>query len=140
MNQHGNYSLALVRATDTAFASGVDSGLLWEVLSWKMDEEEPDACSIIQAAMNSKGALFMLQHEMQAFARLCSFASAIAEQQLVSASVADSVVEAARRQLRQTLPQYADDEVFLHMYRFVVDLRAGSESLCQDLLEFTSRG
>ena len=87
-----------------------------------------------QAAMNAKGALFMLQHEMQAFARLCSLASAIAEQQLASASVADSVVEAARRQLRQTLPQYADDEGFLHMYRFVVDLGAGSESFCQDLL------
>ena len=131
-----NYSLAMLRAADPTFASVVDSGLLWEVLSWKMDEEEPQACTIIQAAMNSKGALFMLQHEMQAFSRLCSLASAIAEQQLASTSVANSIVEAARRQLRQTLPQYADDEGFLHMYRFVVDLGAGNESFCQDLLEF----
>ena len=76
-----------------------------------MNEEEPDACSVIQAAMNSKGALFMVSHEMQAFARLCSLASATAEHQLVAASAVDSVVETTRRQLRQTLPQYADDEV-----------------------------
>ena len=136
VDQHGNYSLVMLRAADPTFALVIDTGLLWEVLSWKMDVEEPDACSIIQAAMNAKGALFMLQHEMQAFARLCCLASAIAEQQLASTSVANSIVEAARRQLRQTLPQYADDEGFLHMYRFVVDLGASNESFCQDLLEF----
>jgi hypothetical protein len=101
-----------------------------------MDEEEPDACSVIQAAMNSKGTLFMLTHETHAFARLCSLASATAEAQLASASAAESVVEATRRQLRKTLPQYADDEGYLHMYRFVVDLGADSEPFCQDLLEF----
>ena len=136
VDQNGNYSLALLRAADLTFALVVDTGLLWEVLSWKMDVEEPDACSIIQAAMNAKGALFMLQHEMQAFARLCCLASAIAEQRLASTSVANSIVEVARRQLRQTLPQYADDEGFLHMYRFVVDLGASNEVFCQDLLEF----
>ena len=79
---------------------------------------------------------FLLIHEMQALASLCSLASATAETKLLSATAADSVVEATRRQLRKTLPQYADDEGFLRLYRFVVDLGAGSELFCQDLMEF----
>ena len=47
LDQNGNYSLALLRAADPTFALVIDTGLLWEVLSWKMDVEEPDACSII---------------------------------------------------------------------------------------------
>ena len=62
VDQNGNYSLVLLRAADPTFALVVDTGLLWEVLSWKMDVEEPDACSIVQAVMKAKGALFMLQH------------------------------------------------------------------------------
>ena len=136
LDSSGHYSLVMLRNVDPMFASADDGGLLWEVLSWKMEQEEPDACVIIQAALNSKGALFMISHEMQAFARLCNLASVLAENRLASSFVESSAVETIRRSLRATLPQYADDEGFLHMFRFIVDLGANSERFCKDLLEF----
>ena len=57
-----------LRTLDPAFAEAATTGLLWELLSWRIDEEEPDGCTIIQAAMNAKNGLFLIRHEMQAIA------------------------------------------------------------------------
>ncbi len=54
----------------------------------------------------------------------------------MSASEADSLVAATRRQLRKTFPQHADDEGFLRLRSFVMDLGPSSELFCQDLVEF----
>ena len=62
LDSSGHYSLVMLRNVDPMFASAVDGGLLWEVLSWKMEQEEPDACVITQVELNSKGALLMISH------------------------------------------------------------------------------
>ena len=117
----GAYSLEKVKINDPLFAQHVMTGLLWQILSWKMEEEEPDAVSVIQAAMNAKNSLFLVTHEMQALSKLSSLTSAITE-----SGIATKVAETCRQQLAETMPRFADDERFLGMLRFTVDL--GSDS------------
>ncbi|MCP4245162.1 MAG: hypothetical protein GY772_31875, partial [bacterium] len=103
---------------------------MWEVLSSAIMVEEPEGCTIIQAALNSKNGLFLVAHEMQALAslsRIC-FTFAVAERHLS--------FEAARAKLRETMPAFAQDENFPDLFRFVVDLGASSGPFLQDLREF----
>ena len=55
----GNYSIELLRSKDEQWAHLVDTGLPWEVLSWKMDVEEPEAALIISIACNKKNEAAM---------------------------------------------------------------------------------
>ena len=66
----GTVHLDLLAARDPAFAEHVENGLLWEVLAWEMEDEEPDACTVVQAAMNSKNNTYLVMHEMQALSHL----------------------------------------------------------------------
>ena len=66
--------------------------------------------------MNSKNAMFLLQHEMQALAALVdyTYASAVAERALS--------LDASKRSLKLTCPEFAIDKDFLERYRYVIDL------------------
>ena len=66
----GTVHLDLLAARDPAFAEHVENGLLWEVLAWQMEDEEPDACTVVQAALNSKNDTYLVMHEMQALSHL----------------------------------------------------------------------
>ena len=66
----GTVHLDLLAARDPAFAEHVENGLLWEVLAWEMEDEEPDACTVVQAALNSKNDTYLVMHEMQALSHL----------------------------------------------------------------------
>ena len=66
----GTIALNLLAARDHAFADHVQNGLMWDVLGWEMEDEEPDACTVVQAAMNSKNNTYLVMHEMQAFSHL----------------------------------------------------------------------
>ena len=77
----GTVHLDLLAARDPAFAEHVENGLLREVLAWQMEDEEPDACTVVQAALNSKNGTYLVMHEMQALShlsRLCKRSSAVA--------------------------------------------------------------
>ena len=58
-------SLELVGHEDKDLAAHAQRGLLWEVLVWKMEEEEPNAFDIIQASFNSKNSTALVEHEME---------------------------------------------------------------------------
>ena len=53
----GKLSVGLLQQCDPAFASAVHTGRQWEVLSYKIEEEEPDGCAVIQSTFNIKNAL-----------------------------------------------------------------------------------
>ncbi len=46
-------------------AAHIQRGLLWEILDYRMEEEEPDAYAIIQEALNSKNSAALVVHEME---------------------------------------------------------------------------
>ena len=66
----GTIALNLLATRDHAFAEHVQNGLMWDVLAWEMEDEEPDACTVVQAAMNSKNNTYLVMHEMQALSHL----------------------------------------------------------------------
>ncbi len=73
-----------LRTLDPVFAEAAATGLLWEVLSWRIELAEPDGCRITQAALNAKNGFFLLRHELQALAKITcvSASTAVAERQL----------------------------------------------------------
>ena len=78
VDSDGRLNISLVRALDPPLAEDCMSGLRWEVLSWRMEEEEPEAVSYIQSFLNEKNNVAMVEHEMQALsclANLCSRAT-----------------------------------------------------------------
>ena len=126
----GRLSPELLEQVDPEFATAVHGGLLWEILSYSIEDEEPDGCAVIQAALNAKNGLFMVCHEMQALSRLMTLtsSSAVAERSLKW--------EYVLRRMRETMPQFADDPNVLDLYAFVVDMGADKSSFMHDLRDF----
>ena len=126
-------SVEVLAELDAEFAKYCNTGLLWEVLSHKIQEEEPEALNIIQAACNCKHALALHSHETEALSglgQLVQKASALAEQ---------LAFETAREKLAVTLPNLALDPEFLGMFRFVLELGGDGGLFIPDLREFTSK-
>ena len=61
----GRLSMELIETHDKDMAAHAKRGLLWEVLAWQMEVEEPLAFDIIQAAFNSKNDTALVEHEME---------------------------------------------------------------------------
>ena len=59
LDDNGNYCLEKLWAHDDEWAQGCFRGLEWELLSWNMDVEEPDAARIISIALNKKNDVVM---------------------------------------------------------------------------------
>ena len=55
LDDKGNYSLVKVESHDDAWGQECHSGVGWEVLSWRMDEEDPEAALVVSIALNKKG-------------------------------------------------------------------------------------
>ena len=68
----GRLSLSAVAATTNGeqLKAIINDGIVCEVLSWKMDVEEPDAASLISQAMNESTAVAMRTTELSAIAVL----------------------------------------------------------------------
>ena len=132
-NSSGRLDVGILDEVDKVFAKYCNEGLLWDVLSYKIQDEEPDGLNVIQAACNSKNSIALMQHEMEAVAslsRLCKASSAVAG--TVS-------FQTAKEQLAFTLPGMTDDPDFIHLFRFVVDLGGDSSCFVPDLMEFTGK-
>ena len=133
VSELGKFSLAKLKTVDPAFGHAAETGLCWDILSYAIEVEEPDGCAIIQAAMNSKNAMFLLRHKMQALVALVdyTYASAVAERALS--------LDAAKRRLKLTCPEFAIDKDFLELYRYVIDLGSGVAGFLPDLRAFHER-
>ena len=61
----GRLSLELIGNDDEEMAAHAQRGLLWEVLSWKMEVEEPTAFDNLQSALNQANNQALIEHEME---------------------------------------------------------------------------
>ena len=126
----GRLSIRKLRAISPEFTEVVELGCTWEILDAKMEKEEPTAVDDIQAALNAKSSLFLMAHEMQAIAKVMDITNALAT---AGQAVAWGTVQ---KRLRWTMPGFANDDAFLELFRFVVELGAGSAPFLNDLRVF----
>jgi len=59
LDDHGNYSLEKLKFGDGAWVDFCEKGQGWEMLSWRMDVEEPGAALCISIALNKKNEACM---------------------------------------------------------------------------------
>ena len=129
----GRASLPMLEELSPDFAKYVRQGIKWEILSWKMDEEDPEAALITQAACNAKNEIGMAASEMEAIRALSSMCTR-------SQAVAGRIMYAdVKQKMALTLRHVTDDPDFMQIFRFVVDLGGDEAGFIQDLSEFASK-
>ena len=129
----GRLCLELVQKACSGLARAAREGLLWEVLSGKMISEEKDAVYVIQSAINVKGGVQLVEHEMQAIARISRYCQQ--EMDVVGHVLEENV----RRKIAATMPELAQCSEFRGLLAFVVDLGAEGSMFIFDLRQFHSK-
>ena len=118
---------------DSLFAHYCKTGVLWTILSPKMEDEEPDAPNILQAAANVKHGMAMQAHLLEGLRILTAWVTAEA------AANRAVTFAGAKEKLSLTLGHITDGPDFLHIFRFVVDIGANKSPYLPDLADFTSK-
>ena len=126
----GCYSVLKVAAHDEAWCRDCHSGLQWELLSWKMDEEDPGAALVISIALNKKNEAAMKTGHTEIWNTLVS---------LCKPSPGGYVkFEPVRDKLIELYGAAADHPDVLNAFKVVCDA-GGAESVhLKELQEFTS--
>ena len=134
-DEEGRLSVAAVadHANCLDLVELVTNGVLFEVLSWKMDVEQPDAASIISHALNQPQTLAMHQTEQQAIEVLNGLA--IPQNAHSAQALAFSTV---REKARAHLGHVVDDLEFVDLYEYCSNLGMGKTSFMQDLMQYMS--
>ena len=118
---------------DSLFAHYCKTGALWTILSPKMEDEEPDAPNILQAAANVKHGMAMQAHLLEGIRILTTWVTA-------EAAASRAVTFAgAKEKLSLTLGHITEGPDFLHIFRFAVDIGANKSPYLPDLADFTSK-
>ncbi len=80
--------------------------------------------------MNPKNSMFLLRRERRPWLRSSS-TPPVAERALS--------LDAARRRLKATCPEFAGDKDFLELYRYMIDLGFGAAGFLPDFRAFHER-
>ena len=126
-------SLAAVAEHDNGkqLVLACDEGFMAEVLSWKMDVEDPKAASVISNALNTSHQLALRTTELTAVAVLRG--EIIVQSKNISQKVLfKSVVDNVRRELSVA----ADDPELIEVFDYLISLGVGTNSYVEELEEF----
>ena len=109
----------------------LNEGFCAEILSWKMDVEEPTAAAIISTALNTSHQFALRTTEMQAVqvlkGEIIRQAGPLAEK---------ACFESVKERVGHMLGDAAGDPDLLHLFDYIVSLGVGSNSYLENLLEF----
>ena len=118
LNINGAFSDVAVAALDDGLDRVLKDGLIMEVLSWKIMEEEPSAASLISQAINIGNHLALRTSELTAMSVLAGAAAFE-----FGSAVADAVCfETVREKVRTELDMYVDMPHFIDLFEFVVNM------------------
>ena len=114
----------------------LQEGMLMEVLSYKMDIEEPDAASIISQALNKGQDAALRTTELTAVAVLKGEIIAQKSSIGLTAEVAYATV---KERVRKELDTYVDEPEFIDLFNFLISVGVGKNTYIDGFLDFGSR-
>ena len=123
LDENGNYSLEKLRVHDDEWSQGCFRGLEWEVLSWKMDVEQPDAAQIISIALNKKNEVAMKTGHLEIMATLVGLC--------VPSPNGSVPFEPVRDKLIDLYGAAVDHPDFVHAFRLVMDAGGLTARTCK---------
>ena len=130
----GHLNKDAVASVDPELAAALVEGLTFEVLSWKMQLEEPDAARKISQALNKSHSRSLKTHERTALAVLSG--AVIAE---TAAHGAELLFESVREKVRNELDMFVDQPDFIELFDFTINLGAHGNSFIPGLLDWLMR-
>ena len=131
LDEYGNYSMASLRGHDKDWHSDILQGLDWEELSWKMDDEEPDAALAITIALNKKNDAAMSTGHLEIVKAM---------QSLLKPSPKDGrcAYEPVRDKLIEWYGCNVDNPEFCYVYRFFMAAGGEGSPFYKKLADFTT--
>ena len=130
LDHNGNYSLEKLRVYDNEWAQGCLCGVDWEVLSWKMDVEQPDAAQIISIALNKKNEVAMKTGHLEIMSTLVGLCAPHPNGSVPFEPVRDKLID--------LYGAAVDHPDFVHAFRLVIDSGGAGSVHMKDLDAFTS--
>ena len=130
MDENGNYSLGKLRVHDEQWAQDCFRGLEWEILSWRMDVEEPEAALIISIALNKKNEVAMKTGHLEIWSTLVALCKPSADGSVPFEPVRDKLID--------LYGAAVDHPDFVHAFRLVCDAGGAGSVHMQDMENFTS--
>ena len=129
LDDQGNYTLERVRAHDGDWGRQCEGGLEWEVLSWKLDAEEPEAALVISIALNKKNEAAMKTGHLEIMSTLVGLCKPDPRGCVPFEPVRDKLIDLYGTEI--------DHPDFLHLFKVVVDAGGESSIHMEDLFSFT---
>ena len=131
----GKLDIDAVALKDDTFANYCYIGLRMEVLGWKINIEEPGACSLISQALNKGSEACLQTSELTALAVLTGDITLA-----MNSAVAEDVgFSSVKIRLRNALDFIVDEPSFLELYDFVISMGANKNTFIQGFLSFGER-
>ena len=114
-DEQGNLLLSAVAEKDPVLVNLVEKGLKMEVLSWRINIEEPDAASAISQALNKGQEAALQTSELTAVAVLNGRVGV----ELNAAVAAEVAFETVKQKVRKELDTFVDEPEFVEMFQAV---------------------
>jgi hypothetical protein len=132
----GKLSLSAVAASPNGkeMKEAIEEGFPCEMLSWKMDLEEPEAASVISQALNEPQSMSMRTTELTAISVLKG------EIMFQMAGVSQHVAfQTVRDRVRHQLATAADDPDLPELFDFLISNGVGKNTYIDQFMEWTGR-
>ena len=133
--EDGTIDVDKIVARDPVFQEIQDNGLRFEMLSYKIYVEEPNACILISNALNKANAVALQTTTLSALSSLTGVVGLSFKAQEVSRKVE---FEDIKEKLRSEVDFLVDDPEFVEMFDFVLQLGADQNSYLGRFIAWTS--
>ena len=127
----GHLRADAVALVDPMLAEAIQRGLCMEVLSWKMQIEEPTAARKISQALNKSHQRALETTQLTAMAVL---SGVVIAQQTTTGLTHGAQYETVKEKVRGELDTYVDDPDFIELFDFTISLGAELNTFIRDLL------